>query len=54
MDLSDYGKSISVECTENDLAKLMKIQKSFDKCMENARKTKEQLLREAVVGPRVY
>ena len=53
VNISDYGKSISVECTDEDLSKLRKIQEAFDKCMENSQKTKEELLRQAMTGPKL-
>lgn len=54
MNLSEYSESISLEYTEDDLEKLIKIQELFDKCMENAERTKKQLFHEAIAATRAY
>ena len=48
VNISDYGNSISVEYTEDDFAKQAKIQTAFDKCMENAHKTKEGMAMQTI------
>ena len=48
MNLSDYDKSISVEYTEDDIAKQAKLQESFDRCMRNAYKTKEEMVMQSI------